>query len=96
MTADPNIENSKSFRAESYFPPPPTVVPLATLAMDRNLADPVQMHGLTARRIFETGAARRYDATRLRRILIEGCWSGWPTFAISWTPSMPIPTCSHC
>ncbi len=40
--------------------------------MDRYLADPVQMHGLSARQVFEAGAAQRFDATRLRRLFIEG------------------------
>ncbi len=72
MTADPNTTPSAPVQAQSCFPPPPTIVPLRTLAMDRYLADPVQLHGLTARQVFEAGAARRYDATRLRRLYIEG------------------------
>ncbi|MGI9170028.1 MAG: hypothetical protein ACR2FH_07635 [Caulobacteraceae bacterium] len=39
--------------------------------MDRFLADPVQLHGLSARQIFEARAAKRFDATRLRRMHIE-------------------------
>ncbi len=71
MTADPNTTPPAQFHSQSCFPPPPTIVPLATLAMDRYLANPVQLHGLTARQVFEAGAALRYDATRLRRLYLE-------------------------
>ena len=72
MTADPNTGTDESFRAQSCFPPPPRVVPLATAAMDKFLSRPVRLYGLTARQVLRAVVTEHIEATRDRRACIEG------------------------
>jgi hypothetical protein len=62
----------ESIQAESCFPPPPRVVALPTAATEKWLARPVLLHGLTARQVLSAVIKEHYDATRERRMFIEG------------------------